>query len=452
MIRIAVVAGIVFSIGVLLLWAFTKRGWPGDRCAPAIAGGVVAFTYVGLLQAKLDLSPLMGTAFGLMFTVAGVLTIMLATRRWQRFDAIVLAALSAAVASPILLALVNQPASAQTPVESDVVILILDGYAGSGTMEAIYGRDNSGFEAALAASDFSLVPNAVVGYSMTYASIASLLEMDYVVDPGYTPDAILRPDLYSRMQGDNAFVRAALDRGYEYVHLESGWGGSQCGALVERCVRAPFLEETVWNFLQRTALSPMMEVWFGHSFPSNGVDRLQVLADLELDAAKSELVFAHILIPHPPLFVDDLCQVRYREELAGMNVGTPYFAEAVSRQRRRAYAAQVECTNRMVMKVLENPSFAGAMFVIVGDHGSDALGQLVTPVTDWSKTMIAERMTTLAAVRGCTGDPPVETINLFRWVANCAFELDLPLLTRRQFLVPVTENHPGDGVIEVQTQ
>ena len=135
-----------------------------------------------------------------------------------------------------------------------------------------------------------------------------------------------------------------------------------------------------------------------------------------------------------------------------MNVGTPYFAEAVSRWRRKAYVAQVECTNRMVMKVLENPSLAGAKFVIVGDHGSDALGQLVTPVVDWSKAMTVERMTTFAAVRGCTGDPPVETINLFRWVANCAFELDLPMLTRRQFLVPVTENHPGDAVIEVQNR
>jgi hypothetical protein len=318
----------------------------------------------------------------------------------------------------------SSPAVARAvPRQRDVVVLFLDGYAGDDSLQELYEFDNSSFVSQLERKGFDVMPDAKASYSMTYASVASILDMDFAVEAGFAPDRELRPTLYRLMQGDNAFVESARSLGYEYIHVESGWGGTSCGPAVDTCIRAPFLEDTTWTFLQRTFVGPLMPIWFGHSFAHDALDRVDKLNDLRLDDQVSELVVAHLLIPHPPLFLDGA--------------------------RLEAYTDQISCVNRAVLETVGNPGIDGAIVALVGDHGTDAQGQLVTQVSEWDDSMISERMHTFMAVRGCDGDMPSSNINILRFVSSCAFDQPLEMLPARQFLVPVTENHPADSIIEV---
>jgi hypothetical protein len=449
--RLGVIVAFLF-VAQLLALAVLKffRVSPG-AAAPAIAIATVALTFCGPFVSRLAPTPWLASLIGLLMAVALALVLVVAAGRWTETPRLLHWILVGLVVAPVVtMVLSSSPAVARAvPRQRDVVVLFLDGYAGDDSLQELYEFDNSSFVSQLERKGFDVMPDAKASYSMTYASVASILDMDFAVEAGFAPDRELRPTLYRLMQGDNAFVESARSLGYEYIHVESGWGGTSCGPAVDTCIRAPFLEDTTWTFLQRTFVGPLMPIWFGHSFAHDALDRVDKLNDLRLDDQVSELVVAHLLIPHPPLFLDGDCDLRFMPELDGMNIGTGSESPDKRRARLEAYTDQISCVNRAVLETVGNPGIDGAIVALVGDHGTDAQGQLVTQVSEWDDSMISERMHTFMAVRGCDGDMPSSNINILRFVSSCAFDQPLEMLPARQFLVPVTENHPADSIIEV---
>lgn len=350
-----------------------------------------------------------------------------------------------AVAPITLLILSGSPAMASQAVDRPVVIVFVDGYAAPSVM-ADWGLDDGShlFEE-LERRGFG-VREVAASYSMTYASLGSALEGNFIVDEGDSVDGELRRRLYRTLQGDNSFVARLRAAGYTYTHVESGWTGTRCGDAVDVCVSAPFLEETMWNLLQRTALAVLVEETYGHAFTIGGKASLRWLGQAELPGPKT-LIISHVLLPHPPLYLNESCELDYSPKWSGHSVWSKYMGEALRVQRLHRFAAQVACLDEALLDVVDNPTFDDAVIAIVGDHGSDSLGQLRTEVEAWTEPMVEERMTTIGAVRGCDDRPPAETVNILSHVLECVLGVPEPRVPLEQYLVPVEELSRGARVV-----
>jgi hypothetical protein len=446
--RAAGFATAFLALGLVLRWLTLKALGPSPAQGTDVASGLLAMAYLGSLGRWLpDLSGVALMLLGLVASISVIFVVRRLARQWVMVVTAVRWALVAIVAGPlILLAGSSLTAKAEVP-NQDVIVVFVDGYGSSETLRTIYGFDNDVFYQHLNEQGFEVVEDARVSYTMTYASIASMLSMDYVVPVGAAVNGNLREDLYRRLGGDNAFVELVKQAGYRYIHVESGWSGTQCGANVDQCIGAHAIDEEVSLLLERTIFGRFVAEQLGHSFSIGALHTVHAMERLDLDPGVPEFVFAHVLVPHPPLVLDRDCDVARVDSY--LNVWAPYIGDARDQQARRAqYVEQVLCANTLLEQLLARESFRDAVVAIVGDHGPDSMGQLVAPVGTWDTDQVEERLGSLVAVRGCAGNPPRSSQNVLRFVAACIGVAQEQYQPWRLLLVPVEENHPGDLVVE----
>jgi hypothetical protein len=150
------------------------------------------------------------------------------------------------------------------------------------------------------------------------------------------------------------------------------------------------------NYLNRTrtALRKLTGSEWDHAVSRVGpIPVLPVLQQLERDlrsASRGHAYFAHLLIPHYPYVLDEVCQVRDEIEQWLYNVsaaaapGGPAQNTAASRaERYRRYFEQIRCQQALLQRLFDALKDAGvwddALVVVHGDHGSRIVRRL--PVT-----------------------------------------------------------------------
>ncbi len=327
----------------------------------------------------------------------------------------------------------------------DVYFVVLDGYGRGDVLESLYGFGNREFIGELEDRGFQVPPESRANYTATAGSVASTLAMDYLVAAGAVSDHRLRLALYEVIGGANPVVEGLRGSGYRYVHIESGWDGARCGPNVDTCHGAAFLDEAVWTLLGRTPAVPLAEKAFGHAFALNG---LRALESLEREAGRQReeprLVFAHVLLPHPPLTLDRRCSVREEPQPPGGAVGSRQLRGTEELDRRKAgYVEQIECVNSHVLRFLDEVDDDALVF-ITGDHGPDSYGQMSVPPPEWTAEEIRERLAVLSAYRlpaACTGrvNAGIDLINGMRTVVSCALDVELPPLGSRFYIYPLPD-------------
>ena len=319
----------------------------------------------------------------------------------------------------------------------DLLIVVFDGYGSTEVLEEFYGFDNTEFLDALAGSGFHAPGSIVANYARTQLSITSLLQLDYVTLDGKISgtdlDALVRV-----VNGESRLVEAFTTNGYRHVYVESGWLGSRCNDVtVDICVRAPWPDETFFDVSNRTILRGLPGFELGRPFTEGALRSADWLMDdlypyLEDDVP--DLIFAHVLLPHPPLFVDRTCVPDWRNGQVGFAVGRPDFDDAMREDARRGYLQQVECVNRIASRVAQLlPQQTAAIFI--GDHGPDGQGQLFTQGIDWDAAQRRERFGTFFAARvpGCDMTGIESLVNVGRRVLSCLGRADLPDLPLHVF-------------------
>jgi hypothetical protein len=153
--------------------------------------------------------------------------------------------------------------------------------------------------------------------------------------------------------------------------------------------------------------------------------------DWEVSSGEPTFVFIHLLIPHPPYFLDANCDVRLSDDLGGQLSERGLSPEVVS-DRRAGYIEQVECTNRVVTQFIDQID-PDSMVIVAGDHGPESFGQLTIDGSEWNDTEVYERSGVLAAIRGAAGcqlDLPDDhhLVNTFRIALGCLTSSPIPLL------------------------
>ena len=284
-------------------------------------------------------------------------------------------------------------------VHPDVFIVLLDGFPGDRAVQEVY---DSSLEFTDAAG--IVRREAWSSYPMTIASVASLLDMGYPLGDGEVVDETSSEPLAQVMAGDNRFTRILDTNGYQVTYVESGYSRSYCAEIVDDCIESAFLDEGTHWILAQSILGMKLRERTGSAFTQGALHTMEWLGDhveAYADNNQPDFVFANVLAPHPPLFLDAECNVVFEYWRVGNSV---YAGDEIVEERQDALVDQSECVadfeDQFFMTVSND-----SVVIFVSDHGGDSLGQMSKADRIWDQADIVERLNVHFTVRtpmGCT--------------------------------------------------
>lgn len=314
----------------------------------------------------------------------------------------------------------------------DIYYIILDGYARADVLRELYGYDNSPFLERLEDVGFRVVGDARANYALTFLSLASSLNAQYLDELARRLQGLEGPPARTvpfDMIEENTVMKFLKQRGYATYNLETWWGGTQ--HLRTADVNVGCAVSTGWEFhkvlLSTTAAYPLR-------------DRLPMLVDdYEVQLCLLEkllriheepgpkFVFAHILTPHhPAVFSADGAPAEGDPTLLGDENGWA---------NKDGYLGELTFINTIMLRLVETLQAAGEpqpIIVIHSDHGPASSG--------WENTteVVRERVPILNALYlpGVDSVPLQELVtpvNTFRFVFSEYLGVRRELLTNNSY-------------------
>lgn len=439
---------VTWGASLVLWWLLTEIGYDMGSALYLVSVLVVVTMYGGRLLIELG-APL-GT--GLLTSVS----ILMAVLAWRvssgiLADAILVGLVIALGSAPIITlqkslrdwgedSVIAGPQMDLTlDARPDIFLIVLDGYPGlqAHVLDEIPldGELRRRFDDA----GFQMPSSAWSSYWETDKSVPSILDMSYPVTRPVTGDAS-KKRLYQLIGGDNRLVNILDQNGYETVMVESGWSGSNC-TYYDRCISSPFLDEAMFMLVRLTLAGPAVLQNQGYSFTVGSQQTMGWLLDNASAISRSttpEFVFAHLMAPHPPFFLDEDCQTVVNRA----RTGTQFYLEGVSQSDRETYfREQRKCVDHFMTRLIELIEPDDIM-VLVADHGTDRRSQTLVPASDWSHHAMIERMNVFLAVHtgnGCVLPETVINPNLMRIVLSCNATEPVELLPDRMWINGMVE-------------
>lgn len=411
------------------------------RIAAASLGGVVlvAAMYAPLLLRQLRYSHWFGTyAYGptlpLLILLATLLLLSGLRAAGERVRPALLP-VTLAIGTLVLLATVQAagslrraaPATASKPAPvaaapdslPDIYLIVLDEYAASWVTSQLIAFDNRAFQDSLKRLGFRMPTATWSNYSFTAASIASMLDMrhiDEVAEPAGTRRSLVP---LNDIIAANAAFALARSYGYRIVFVpSSGFEGTRSHPAADRTLGP----DTPAGWFAEHATSPLAVEVAKLSVIGAGLKAARVRIGSpwrvmgpfrRLREAVAEpgpkFVFAHAMMTHQPY--------QFTSDCDWATLDSPVFGLS-------GYRAQMECTNRQLLDIVEDirASSRPSVILLQGDHGTSVLGGLILPdPRTASAAQVAERLGAFSAYRLPDGSALADTItpvNLLRLVFN----------------------------------
>lgn len=349
---------------------------------------------------------------------------------------------------------VTDTRSAERP---DIYIVILDKYTSSAWLRTTFGVDNGAFEDSLRALGFALPAAPRTNYTHTGLVLASMFNGVPVHETITDADAGW-PEIFAEIE-DARYWGFLRERGYRFFFAPTTYKGTERNRNADRV-------------LVRTAETTRrvpLHTWQAHApfrslravfcaggncsasrnagptavpFPvESAVDitwKFETTATLP-DSIGPIVSLTHILAPHDPYQFDADCR-----QLAPW---WPQTDVGVDSTVRAAYAAQVQCVNRMVLRMVtelvERSEFP-PIIVLQGDHGHGRfardimLGHTI-PRAELPDDQFAERLSVFAAYRtpglAITWPDSITPLNVLTRILNARFGTDHALHPDRSWWV-----------------
>ena len=326
------------------------------------------------------------------------------------------------------------PAAIEMESQPDIFVVVLDGYPGSIAMEQDFGQVDSEFSTRLRNQGFQVPESSWSSYWTTSLSVASLLEMSHpVVEPG---GAANEARLQEILGGDNLLVTLLKKEGYRIHMVESGWTLGGCGVKVDVCAPSHVFDDAMFLTVIDTVAGPALQSLWGYPFTVGSQRTMRWM--LENARALSEtplpdFVFAHVLVPHPPFFLDSECQTAVEHDRTGVNF---LFPGVSVQDREMFFLSQVDCVNGFLLDIVDMVQ-PDDVLVFVGDHGTDRRDQQTVPGEMWDEEAVVERMNVFTAARVpglCRVGDSLMLPELMRTVLACLGSIEHPEPARRMFL------------------
>ena len=446
--RLLALAVAVWLLSLAAAWLARKGGLPNDSAVNATFVGVVVLMSGG----RILRSPGGGLGWLVIALVIGAAGILLHKLRGTSVVSFLITAMWVGLATGIVFSLylswrewapetVVRPAPAAIEMESqpDIFVVVLDGYPGLLALAQDFDPVDDSFSSQLKDRGFQVPESAWSSYWTTSLSIASLLQMSHpVVEAG---GAANEASLQEIIGGDNSLVTLLRKEGYRIHMIESGWTLGGCGANVDVCAPSHAFDDAMFLTLIDTVAGPALQRMWGYPFTVGSLRTMTWMMENARDLSDTpspDFVFAHVLVPHPPFFLDSECQTTVEHDRTGVNF---HFSGVSVQDRERFFLSQVDCVNGFLLDIVDMVQ-PDDVLVFVGDHGTDRRDQQTVPGEMWDEEAIVERMNVFTAVRVpglCGVGDSVMLPELMRIVLACLGSIDHPEPSRRMFLNEMVE-------------
>ena len=304
----------------------------------------------------------------------------------------------------------------------DILLVVMDAYGGRNVLSEFYGYDNGPFLEELEGLGFEAPGEVLANYGRTQLSVPTVLQLDYVSGENEVTDDDIQ-SLLGVLAGRSRLSSALKAQGYRTVQVESGWLGSRCGPDVDVCIPAPWPDETFYDAAYRSIAVGLPGLELGRPFTNgalNAADWLMNDTAPFLADDRPDYIFAHVLLPHPPLFLNSECEPDWRGGADGFSIGRTGFDAEQTEQVRSLYIEQVECANSLIIDIARRLGSDDAA-LIMGDHGPDSQAQLFIQSADWTTDQRAERFDAFLATKvpGCDMSHIESLVNVGRRMISC---------------------------------
>ena len=440
----ALVIGALSGLGLLIRWGLIKVGWRSDGAT---------FFVVFVIGVTFNAGPLVYTFPGgrwALFASALLLGVIAnRLRTLQIFQFLVIWAVVALLVMPVV-AFAETFGSGPTTVavgpsggyhianRPDVVVVVADAYGSDEVLQEFYGFDNGGFREDLAALGLTNGTDVRANFPLTALSVSSALNLGYAVEEQHLSRSDLHV-LYDMVGGNNTMARILKDAGYSQTYVESGWFGTRCRSEVDTCVSGPWPDETFYDIARSSLLRGLPGLEDARSFSRGALHAFGWVRnelDSYLDNGEPDLIYIHLLAPHPPFFLNSSCEPRPDVAMAGFTTGVPGLPEQQEQERRNGYVAQVECVNQVLSSIAGSAVANESVIVMFGDHGPDSSAQLFIDGDEWTDDQLRERFSVMFAGYGpgCDFADIGSLVNVSRRIISCLADEEVPDLPSRAFV------------------
>jgi hypothetical protein len=327
----------------------------------------------------------------------------------------------------------------------DIYVVVMDAFPGDRALSEVYGRPIE-----WPAMPRVSRPDAWAHYPVTLGSLSSLFQMGLPLDDETVLDVGTRSALAEIVAGDNRFVRTLASEGYRTQLLESGWSRSYCHESIDNCLPSHFLDEGVFEVLHQSVFGDLVTHEFGSGFTTGAQSAMGWLQDNLPRLANNDrpdFVFANVVIPHPPLMLDEACELHHESWRSGSGV---FAWDGLTELRTSAFLEQARCAASFEIELLRSVP-DDAVLIFLSDHGGDSGGQLSERGGDWTSSDVLERMNVHLAIRtpqSCRIPDPSFVSEVLRRVLFCLS--DTPMTVGSETAVFIAERIAEPKILRLE--
>jgi hypothetical protein len=335
--------------------------------------------------------------------------------------------------------------------ERDVYYIILDGHLRQDVLMELYDYDNSDFISKLEELGFYVALKSTSNYSQTYLSLASSLNMDYLnIDPKTNSD--LGHSVLNNMINNSVFINFLKSNGYHLKVNYSGWEALEKFDIKQSLITFSELEKI---YLKTTLAKYFLPNNFDHVVHDRKT-RSSMDFITSSDHHESNIMFAHIMSPHPPFIYDEKGNLQPQDHNE-FQYYDGFWKELDGRSPelyRELYLKQLEYIDSETLEIIEvllKKPGNKPIIILQSDHGPASYENING---DFTGTELVERHSILNAYYFPNGEynslySDITPVNSFRIVLNEYFGQSLELLEDKNYFSTYKEPFVLNDVTDV---
>lgn len=321
----------------------------------------------------------------------------------------------------------------QDKIHRDIYYIILDEYAGYNTLKTIFNYNNSEIYSFLKGKGFYINTESNSNYPITWLSLASSLNMNYIHAISGEKPLNEWKTIYSLVQ-DNRVANFLKAQGYDFINVSSGTGPTNHNSHATQNLCDNGYNEFLLLLIQTSAMLPLQNYYVRYKVREKILDSFSEIPKISAQSGNPKFVFAHIVCPHYP----------YVFGKNGEYVETPLLSGQFEWEGTETYLNQLTYVNGKIKEtvdgILQNSKTA-PIIIIQSDHGSSyTLGGSCDASYKWDvadSIMINERMGIINAYYLPKGDSSIyqgiTPVNTFRKIFNFYFNASFPILEDKSY-------------------
>ena len=301
--------------------------------------------------------------------------------------------------------------------DSDVYLIVLDGYARYDVLRQSYGFDNSFFIENLLANNFQVFNEARSNYGWTFLSLSSTLNMNYIEELTKASVEPLKTSSFLPLIRNNKVSKILKNNGYKYIHMSSTYGPTLLNPYADEvynCTAGLLKDDFVRVYIEGTFLVTLNSGAIDN-IANCHLDNMNWLENLPKKKTKPKFVFSHFVLPHHPYLFDKDGRV-----LRDASLSDQFEFQKLLWADRAGYLGQLQFLNKKLNTIMssilehsEKPPF----IIIMSDHGP----QLVDSRGNKDQQFVNARSASLLAIHtpdDFQGLQISSSVNLFRVLFN----------------------------------